>query len=467
MKVKIMFFLVLLFLSLIALVNITSFYEWYKHKPLDIIIDVDYFFENGVCLDRLVEFLKKLNIEKIALDVQKVENFHKETGFFLILKFSNKKRYEKKFVFDVLNNYRERIFSILYLNEAPRNFRKIKYPYKEICELFDKNLVKLNFENPLYFDIFSLCEGDFALRSFLCDLSIYEEISLINLKIKKAIKERNCSIIYILPSEFAAPEENLKIIEEIVQNIKNNYRFSSNLSKYSSVNLGFNNVLGFFLGVVVPLLIYKKAITEIDGVKLLYFKINFLVLLTGILIWGLIQNYNYISLEEKISGIKIMFVLPLILVCFVVLNKKELIALLSYQITTKDFLFILLFILFLFYLILRTGNVPESFVLSFEIKIRHLIEKAILFRPRFKEIFFTHPLLFLAIKLNKETKSLKNKILFCLSILSSSSIVNTFLHVHTPLHICILRTITGTVVGLFFGYIYFLIYRAFKKLNFT
>jgi hypothetical protein len=116
------------------------------------------------------------------------------------------------------------------------------------------------------------------------------------------------------------------------------------------------------------------------------------------------------------------------------------------------------------YLLLRTGNVGKEFVLKFELNLREQIEKYVLFRPRFKEIFFAQPLFVFSIYLIKKCpKQIIPKLLFCFSIITLVSIINTFLHVHTPIWICVLRSVIGVVLGWLVGRICLLVFTKIYK----
>ncbi len=102
---------------------------------------------------------------------------------------------------------------------------------------------------------------------------------------------------------------------------------------------------------------------------------------------------------------------------------------------------------------LRTENVvqistPESF-------IRLLLEKTFGIRPRFKEFLIGHPILILGLAFNL-------RIFIILGLVGQTSLINTFLHAHTPFYICLFRTFYGLIIGFFIGVIFL---GLCKKLN--
>jgi len=275
------------------------------------------------------------------------------------------------------------------------------------------------------------------------------------LKIKKAVFERSCDLVYILPSEYLNYYENVNIIKTVVEKFRNKISNEERVEDFKSVSLGrFSNIIVFVLAIIIPLLIYKNVIQNLFlfSKEIIYLKVNFITIFFGLLCWGLMQDYNYITLEENIIGAKVMFFLPFLLSPFFILNKDEIKKISNYNIKLRDIFITLFFLLIFGYIFLRTGNVGKEMILKYEIYFREYIEKSILFRPRFKEIFFAQPLFILSLFLmNYYNTSLWSKLLFCLSILSQVSIFNTFLHIHTPIVLCILRSILGIIGGLIFG----------------
>lgn len=464
-------FLLIIFVFLVSSFNIFNFYSWYKKKPLDIIVDIDYFIESDFDLGRLYDFLSEIKIDKVAFSAKDVSYIPKNLNFLYVLKFFNDTKYKKEQIVEFSQIYKDKIFSVVYLiNDYKKTSDKIKYLHHLILKdlSFD---VKLNFENYHYYKIYNIIDDKLPLRTFVCDLNLYRVLKIAKLKIKKAAYERSCVMIYIIPSEYLSVQENLDAIYQLSIYINNKFGLYKNFTKFKSINLKrFSNLLVFLSAVILPLFFYDREFKKIfeNTVLFTYIKINFLAILIGILIWGFLESYDYISLEKSIYGIRLMFILPLIFSFLVILDKKELIELLNYNIKVKDFLVISLSFIVICYLILRIGNVSSGFIFVLEIKVREFIENFILFRPRFKEFLFAQPLLYLSIFLiKKRGYNLLNKIIFCFSILTFSSIINTFLHVHTPLHICILRSIAGIILGLFFSYIYILSLKLFKIKNFS
>ncbi|MCX7956462.1 MAG: DUF5693 family protein [Endomicrobia bacterium] len=469
---KILFSTLFFILTLISINNIINFYRWYKIRPLEVILDIDYFLDNNINFTDFSKKISSLYVSKIAVDLykfQEIVGYERTNEFNYVLKFYENLRYDKIKVKDTISKNIQKIYSIIYIKKNKNTSylgEGSKFLDSEIFDIINESgLIKINFDNYQWFNIRSSLPEIKALRGFLCDLSLYSQQQCI-LKIKKAIIERSCSIIYILPSEFISIEENISIIENILKNI----RFKKSVKNDNFINfnvLFLNYFLLFIFVTVLPLVIYKKILKKISLEKssfiFIFLKTNFLTIMWGMIIWGLLQDYKLISLEKNIYGVKIMFILPVGISFLVLLSRTELKQLLEHNLKIKDFLFfIFLFILFT-YTLIRTGNITENYTINYELELRSAIESFMLFRPRFKDFLFAQPLLLLSLFLLSKKQNLLNKIIFCISIVSQTSILNTFLHTHTPLHLCFLRVVLGCILGYIFFLIFFNIYNFIKK----
>jgi hypothetical protein len=103
------------------------------------------------------------------------------------------------------------------------------------------------------------------------------------------------------------------------------------------------------------------------------------------------------------------------------------------------------------FLLLRTGNDPGVGVSSLELRLRGLLDRILLVRPRTKEFLVGHPFLFLAFALAPKLSRRALVALLLVGFIGQVSLVNTFCHIHTPLHVSILRILNGLWVGLVFG----------------
>ncbi|GGA13752.1 hypothetical protein GCM10008018_68300 [Paenibacillus marchantiophytorum] len=100
-----------------------------------------------------------------------------------------------------------------------------------------------------------------------------------------------------------------------------------------------------------------------------------------------------------------------------------------------------------YYYLSRTGN--EGQASSVEKLFRSFLENTLGVRPRTKEFLFAHPLFLLGAYLSVRYRN-AIYVLF-IGVMGQLSIVDTFAHLHTPLHISLIRITYGLVFGALIG----------------
>jgi len=100
----------------------------------------------------------------------------------------------------------------------------------------------------------------------------------------------------------------------------------------------------------------------------------------------------------------------------------------------------------------RSGNDPGVGVSGTELKVRSLLDKYLLVRPRTKEFLLGHPALFVALA-SAYAQRFPRIILPLLVVgaVGQSSLLDTFCHLHTPLFISVLRGLIGWALGAIIG----------------
>lgn len=479
------FVVLLIFIFLpVASINILSWYKWYKIKSVMLVIDID----RHSCGVSLSENYTKLTATKLGIVSTDISNLCNKKIFPIpnhkfILKVYDVK-YDIEELQKCVDQYKNQIFSIVYIDEDLKKI--IQYePSTTIClsgqarvnirKISKDEVYNINKQNKFFVLNFESyhnnpCDEVLPLRTFLVDLNLVKSLNdtqlhSIILKIKKAVFERSCSVVYILPSEYIGFEDNLKLVTKIVKEVKIPQFSEVSFVKFKSYGSKvFVNLVTIIVAIFIPLLMYRFATVTVkkNNPYLVYFSINLLTIFLGMFIWGVNQRYEYISLEDNIRGIKLMFVLPVLIAPFVILERDELKQMFNSYLRFKHIFLFLIFLFLFIYITLRTENVSKKLLLPFELQLRQIIETYILFRPRFKELL-TQPLLFLSLNLLKDSRFLFVKIMFCFSIISLTSIINTFLHTHTPVWLCVLRSLTSMVIGLLFGIV--LTYVIYRNVN--
>ena len=181
---------------------------------------------------------------------------------------------------------------------------------------------------------------------------------------------------------------------------------------------------------------------------------------------GSLSDVKYFLEFEIFRGIKLTFVLPLILVAVAFLQRFNIVdevrknvpalqqfkEILNMNITVKTLLAALIVLAGFAILILRSGHTAGMPVAGAEIKIRAMLEQFFYARPRSKEIFFGHPAFILA--MSAFLKKFPKMICFVLTIaatIGQSSMVETFAHMRTPIFMSFMRGIDGVIPGAIIG----------------
>jgi hypothetical protein len=105
--------------------------------------------------------------------------------------------------------------------------------------------------------------------------------------------------------------------------------------------------------------------------------------------------------------------------------------------------------------LLRSGNFSIIPVPEAEQNIRNVLEDWLYARPRFKEFLVGHPLLILWMALGRERLGFYGPFVLAASYIGQVSILNTFVHMHTPWILSLQRTMNGLVAGIFVGLLFY------------
>lgn len=203
-----------------------------------------------------------------------------------------------------------------------------------------------------------------------------------------------------------------------------------------------------------------------------FFKIILITLSGAMLIAALLSNNKFMLGIEQFSGIKISYLIPLLLVLAIMwlrVNKGKLMILenIKKPILIEHVIIMFFFAVFLVIYISRSGNFSFLPVLSIEEKIRIFLEKTLIARPRNKEFLIGYPALLLAMSMNfLRVKEFKIPVII-IGTIGPVTLINTFCHIHTPFLFSMLRTFNGVwlglVLGLFVITIFYYLVKTFRK----
>lgn len=217
-------------------------------------------------------------------------------------------------------------------------------------------------------------------------------------------------------------------------------------------------------------------IQMIKEVLIGFFRIILITLSGALLIAALLSINKFMLGIEQFSGIKISYLVPLLLVLAIMwlrVNKGKLMILenIKKPILIEHVIIMMFFAVFLVIYISRSGNFSFLPVLDIEDKIRIFLEKTLIARPRNKEFLIGYPALLLAMSMNYlKIKEFKIPIII-IGTIGPVTLINTFCHIHTPFLFSMLRTFNGVWLGLALGLIvvtifYYLVKIFRKKINY-
>ncbi len=212
---------------------------------------------------------------------------------------------------------------------------------------------------------------------------------------------------------------------------------------------------------------------------------GFALLVTGVLsmtgaayLSGALSDVSYFLEFEIFRGIKLTFVLPLILVAVAFLQRfnvvdelrknvpatQQIKELLDKSVSVKMFLALMVVAGAFVVLIARSGHTSGMPVSGAEIKIRAMLEQMFYARPRSKEIFFGHPAFMLAFAaFLKKFPKMICFVLVMAGTIGQSSMVETFAHMRTPILMSFIRGLDGLIPGAIIGAVLIIFLQFFVK----
>lgn len=207
----------------------------------------------------------------------------------------------------------------------------------------------------------------------------------------------------------------------------------------------------------VGLLAAEASLTAMDYWKVPIRGVVQAFLLTlggGLIVAGSFSTPLYIYRMTTFSGVKVGLLLPLLLVFFMDLRKREhpesLTEILSRPPIWGELALAGVLCLAALVMLLRSGN--YGFVSNSEIAFRDWLEDILGARPRTKEFLIGYPSIVLWYWLKRhDLLAHWREVLRMAVTLAYSSAVNSFCHFHTPLSMTILRTFNGWWIGLLLG----------------
>ncbi len=205
-------------------------------------------------------------------------------------------------------------------------------------------------------------------------------------------------------------------------------------------------VLALLIATVVPWLLLWVSTERVSGWKLVVI-VSLCSIVVGLAAAAVLSDLSYFLKINEFRGVKLALVAPSALIVLAELWRWRSLGWRYLLAKRGAWLVPALGLGMLFFVLERSGNLPVIPVARWEELLRERLEDWLIARPRFKEFFVGHP----ALMLWRREPSLVYLGLLALGALGQASIINTFVHLHTPLVLSLWRTINGLVLGLLIG----------------
>lgn len=174
---------------------------------------------------------------------------------------------------------------------------------------------------------------------------------------------------------------------------------------------------------------------------------------SGVVVSGILFDQSFLIKLHQFRGVKMALFFPLLLLLALAIYLGEL-RISKVRFDYKKALAAVLFLGLFLFLLLRSGNFSFLSSTDLEEAIRRGLDRAFLVRPRFKEFLLGHPSLIAWLYLaghGEDDFQFCKLGLLLVGFMGQVSIINTFVHVHTPITISLIRTANGMIGGLILG----------------
>lgn len=118
-----------------------------------------------------------------------------------------------------------------------------------------------------------------------------------------------------------------------------------------------------------------------------------------------------------------------------------------------------------FIYIMRTGHESSVEATNYELMLRNQLEEVLYARPRTKEFLIAFPAVILFVYSLIRDWRLMSFLFGAAGVIGFTSVINTFMHIRTPLELGFARTAGSIIAGIVLGFIYLLILEILYRLN--
>jgi len=261
----------------------------------------------------------------------------------------------------------------------------------------------------------------------------------------RAVKERNIRFVYFHFWKNRPVEENISYLRSAAKSIKESgFVLETARPPVFPVNGGlpFKEFCALFISIAVPLIGLKLSLGGKHYIRS-FFTVNIVSMAGGLLVASLLYDAMFMQKIVEIPLVRFIFFMPLLLSVLILLEPGRIKELWRTRIETRHLVISAVVLAAAVIVFVRSGNSAAEWLVPDQ-GFRQMLENSFLVRPRTKEFIFGQPLLLLGFYL-------RNPWIILAGMIGQVSILNTFMHAHTPLAISIVRTLHGLVLGFIVG----------------
>jgi hypothetical protein len=264
----------------------------------------------------------------------------------------------------------------------------------------------------------------------------------------RAVRERGNRFLLVYLRDQETLERNVAYLKTISAAVRRE-GFQTGVVKAPAYPFGAHTALRLFLAMVCALCFPLGAIAfankPLHSPLVKYAVTNAVTLLGGLIIASLLFDGAFMQRIVDIPLVKTVMLVPVLLSLGIVFPIKTLGAFWRRPLETRH-IFILCVLLSIFVvLMVRAGNTSNDWARP-DLGMRQWLESALSVRPRTKEFLFGQPLLFAGFASG-------NPWMIWLGMIGQVSVINTFLHAHTPVVLSLIRVVYGTLLGGALGWV--------------
>jgi hypothetical protein len=184
-----------------------------------------------------------------------------------------------------------------------------------------------------------------------------------------------------------------------------------------------------------------------------YILVNMATFATALAVGACLYDVVFMQKVADVPGVKLAMLLPLVVAAFIAYKPEQIKAAMQYQLKVWHLLAALSALAIAAIMLARSGNFSAEWMHP-DSGLRSTLENLLVIRPRTKELLIGQPFLYLGFAFG-------SPLLTLIGFIGQISIINTFLHAHSPVVVSIIRTIYGQVFGLLAGLAVAFLYKRF------